>query len=151
VVRLPAPNKTELNLNDLVKRVATLFEFKAVEKRIQFELQIGAKPFKIYADQQQLEQALINVIKNGMEAIQTDGKIVIATNPGTSKLTITDTGAGIASEHVEHVFSPFFSTKKDGQGVGLTLVKEILLNHGFQFSLKTVAVAETVFEIEFKK
>ena len=50
-----------------------------------------------------------------------------------------DTGSGISPANGDLLFSPFFSTKKDGQGIGLTLVKEILLNHHFDFSLKTVA------------
>jgi two-component system, NtrC family, nitrogen regulation sensor histidine kinase NtrY len=151
VVRLPPPNKTQVDLNQLVTRVATLFEFKAADARIQFQFLISGQPFMIHADQQQLEQALINIIKNSMEAIQADGKIIIASDPEARKLTITDSGPGICMEHAEHLFSPFFSTKKDGQGVGLTLVKEILLNHGFAFSLKTVEVARTVFEIEFNE
>jgi signal transduction histidine kinase len=103
----------------------------------------------IHADPEQLEQALINIIKNSMEAIKADGKIIIASDANAHKLTITDSGSGISNEHSEHLFSPFFSTKKDGQGVGLTLVKEILLNHGFAFSLKTVEIDKTIFEIKF--
>lgn len=151
VVRLPPPNKTPIDLTQLVKRVATLFEFKAADDRIRFQFQIPAQPFIIHADQQQLEQALINIIKNSMEAIETNGRIIIALDPNAHKLTITDTGPGISNEHSEHLFSPFFSTKKSGQGVGLTLTKEILLNHGFSFWLKTVDIERTVFEIEFDK
>ncbi len=149
VVRLPQVNKTRLDLNQLVKRVVILFEFKAAEAGIALQLQIPGKPFLIHADQHQLEQALINIIKNSMESIEADGKIIIASDADTHKLTITDSGGGIGAEHAQHLFSPFFSTKKDGQGVGLTLVKEIFLNHGFRFSLQTVEPRRTVFAIEF--
>jgi nitrogen fixation/metabolism regulation signal transduction histidine kinase len=149
VVRLPPPNKTRVDLNELVKRVATLLEFKASDARIQFTFQLSANPFMIHADQQQIEQVMINIIKNSMEAIQTDGKILIASDADSRKLTVRDSGLGISNEDSEHLFSPFFSTKKDGQGVGLTLVKEILLNHDFIFSLKTIEVGKTVFDIEF--
>jgi two-component system nitrogen regulation sensor histidine kinase NtrY len=150
VVRLPSPVKSQVDLHQIVKHVATLFEFRAAESQIEFVFQIPASTFMVYADQQQLEQALINIIKNSMEAIGTDGMITIASEPFHGKLTITDTGTGISSEHEAHMFSPFFSTKKEGQGVGLTLVKEILLNHGFVFSLKTLEVDRTVFAINFK-
>lgn len=150
VVRLPPPNKAPVDLHQLVKRVVVLFEFKAADARIEFQLEMPGEAFMIHADQQQLEQALINIIKNSMEAIGTDGKIIISANPNGRRLSIIDSGAGISSEHSQHLFSPFFSTKKDGQGVGLTLVKEILLNHGFAFSLQTEAVGRTVFEIEFR-
>ncbi|MGB8192535.1 MAG: ATP-binding protein, partial [Chitinophagaceae bacterium] len=151
VVRLPAPNKTQLDIYQLLQRVATLFEFKAADARIQIQFQFPAKPFMVHADQQQLEQAFINIIKNSMEAIEADGTIVIASDPAARKLTITDSGSGISNEHAEHLFSPFFSTKRDGQGVGLTLVKQILLNHEFAFSLRTVEVGRTVFEVDFNE
>ncbi len=60
-----------------------------------------------------------------------------------------DTCSGISPANGDLLFSPFFSTKKDGQGIGLTLVKEILLNHHFDFSLKTVAPNQTEFVIKF--
>jgi signal transduction histidine kinase len=67
----------------------------------------------------------------------------------TKKLVITDTGKGISAEQNANLFSPFFSTKKDGQGIGLTLVREILLNHGFEFSLKTMGDKQTEFTVYF--
>jgi len=65
------------------------------------------------------------------------------------QLTISDTGSGISHEETANLFSPFFSTKKDGQGIGLTLVREILVNHGFEFSLKTITPKKTDFTISF--
>jgi nitrogen fixation/metabolism regulation signal transduction histidine kinase len=149
VVRRPMPDKTTMDVNHLAKRVATLFGITATDTRIQVRLDITEAPFMIYADQQQLEQALINIMKNSLEAIETDGIVAIEADPQARKLFITDSGMGISKTDAEHLFSPFFSTKKDGQGVGLTLVREILINHGFSFSLKTVDVAKTVFEIRF--
>ncbi len=149
VVRLPSPNKTTVDVNELAARITTLFTFKAADSEIQFEFEISNKPFFIQADQQQLEQALINITKNALEAIESKGKITIATDPARHLLSITDTGSGISNKHADQLFSPFFSTKKDGQGVGLTLVKEILLNHGFGFSLRTIDIGKTVFEIHF--
>jgi signal transduction histidine kinase len=96
-----------------------------------------------------MEQALINIVKNAMEAIEGGGEIIITLDPVASKLSISDTGAGISNEHAAQLFTPFFSTKRDGQGVGLTLVREILLNHEYVFSLKSGAPAGAVFEIEF--
>ena len=82
-----------------------------------------------------------------MEAIEEKGIICFHTTLSPKKLGITDTGKGISKEHADQLFSPFFSTKKDGQGVGLTLVKEILLNHQFEFSLKTTPEQTTEFLI----
>ncbi len=62
---------------------------------------------------------------------------------------ITDTGQGIGMQHADEIFTPFFSTKRTGQGIGLTVIKEILLNHHFSFSLKTPEPGRTEFEIVF--
>jgi nitrogen-specific signal transduction histidine kinase len=62
------------------------------------------------------------------------------------KLVIRDTGTGIDPDVAEQLFSPFFSTKRNGQGIGLTLIREVLIGHGFLFSLRT-AGGYTEFEI----
>src|SRR5690242_11957693 len=149
VVRLPEPNKKTIDLTQLIRSVAKLMELKAGEKQIQFEYHLPELPFFISADAQQMEQVLINVVKNAIESIEEKGIITFETNSQKRSLTITDTGKGIPSHIAENLFSPFFSTKKDGQGIGLTLVREILLNHEFEFSLKTVAEKQTLFEIRF--
>jgi nitrogen fixation/metabolism regulation signal transduction histidine kinase len=148
VVRLPEPFKKDTDLHQILKNVATLMELKAGEKDIDFKFKLSAVPVFIKADEQQLEQALINIVKNAIEAINEKGTVTFWTSNHPKKLVITDTGNGISKEHAEHLFSPFFSTKKDGQGVGLTLVKEILLNHQFEFSLETIRPGETVFTID---
>ncbi len=96
-----------------------------------------------------MEQVLINIIKNAIEAIDTKGFITVATNLPAMQLIITYTGPGITPENSDQLFSPFFSTKKDGQGVGLTFVKEILLNHQFEFTLKNTEQHTTAFTIRF--
>jgi len=149
VVRLPEPNKKMIDLHQLIYTVAKLMEVRAGERRIQFEYHIADLPFFISADTQQMEQVLINVVKNAIEAIGENGVISFETDLQKRRLVITDTGKGILPDVEENLFSPFFSTKKDGQGIGLTLVREILINHGFEFSLKTVAAGKTEFAIRF--
>jgi len=149
VVRLPEPNKKTIDLTRLIRSVAKLMELKAGEKQIQFDYKLADVPFFISADAQQMEQVLINVVKNAIESIEEKGTITFEANLQKRSLTITDTGKGISAHIAENLFSPFFSTKKDGQGIGLTLVREILLNHGFEFSLKTVAEKQTEFLIRF--
>jgi two-component system, NtrC family, nitrogen regulation sensor histidine kinase NtrY len=147
VVRLPEPNRKKINLNELLLRTGKLMEMRADEKQVRFEYELTKQPCYIYADEQQMEQAIINILKNGMEAIEERGVVRIACTE--KQLVISDNGKGIDEEKAAQLFSPFFSSKKDGQGIGLTLVKEILLNHGFPFSLKTVAPGKTEFVITF--
>ena len=153
VVRLPEPVPAPFDLCRLVQDTVLLMEMKAGEKEIRFQSEpgplSGQVPFIIHADQQQMEQVLINVIKNAMEAIENRGSIGISLDAVNRQLTIADSGTGISAGVAEQLFSPFFSTKKDGQGIGLTLVKEVLLNHGYEFSLKTVAPGRTEFLIQF--
>lgn len=147
LVKLPQANLKKTDLTTLLKSVAELMYFPANEKNISFELDLPTS-FIIAADVEQMEQALINIIKNAIESIDNKGVIKIILDPIKRNLTIADNGKGISEENTEQLFSPFFSTKKDGQGIGLTLVREILLNHGFDFSLKTIAPNDTRFTIE---
>jgi two-component system nitrogen regulation sensor histidine kinase NtrY len=149
LVKLPEPNRKQLDLHKFIRSIVTLMGFKAEEKKIELLVEIPDDPFYILADEQQLEQALINVLKNAAEAIEGKGLIRLSTDPVNRQLLISDTGKGITAEAAEHLFTPFFSTKKDGQGIGLTLVREILANHGFEFSLKTVGENQTEFRIRF--
>jgi nitrogen fixation/metabolism regulation signal transduction histidine kinase len=147
VVRLPVPVKKKTDLHKLVKNVVRLMELRAVDKAVSFELELPGESLIISADEQQMEQVLINIVKNAIEAIEVRGRIQISTTQQPKSITVSDTGKGIAKEHAEHLFSPFFSTKKEGQGIGLTLVKEILLNHGYEFSLQANPNGETAFNI----
>ena len=150
LVKLPEANKKPMDLNHLIVSVTRLMQIKASESNVRIELTAAGETFPISADEQQLEQALINIVKNAIEAIGAEGSIKFITNPRLRHLIISDNGKGITTEQSENLFTPFYSTKKDGQGIGLTLVREILINHGFEFSLKTVAERQTEFTIIFK-
>jgi len=149
VVRLPEPDRKKIELHEVIYAVAGLMELKAGEKHILFQYQLPDTPFNVFADRQQMEQVLINIVKNAIEAIEEKGVILFATDLNSRELVITDTGKGIPENVAGQLFSPFFSTKKDGQGIGLTLVREILLNHGFEFFLKSFTEGRTEFVIKF--
>jgi nitrogen fixation/metabolism regulation signal transduction histidine kinase len=147
LVKLPQANKQPVVLQKLITSVTKLMSIRAEEKGVALNLDLPADPIKIMADEQQLEQAFINIVKNAIEAIDDKGSVTFTINSKERKLVITDTGNGISPEQQANLFTPFFSTKKDGQGIGLTLVREIMLNHGFEFSLKTVAERQTEFVV----
>lgn len=112
---------------------------KAGEKQIKFQYNLSEEPVTIVADEQQMEQAVLNIVKNAIEAIEQKGTVTFTTTLHPAQLIISDTGKGIDPALNEQLFSPFFSTKKDGQGVGLMLIREIFTNHHFKFFLETVA------------
>jgi signal transduction histidine kinase len=102
-------------------------------------------------DRAQLEQALLNVCRNAIEAIGRDGTIAVRLGriDGRRILEIEDSGAGLTDEARSQVFTPFFTTKPHGQGIGLTLVREILSRHGFAHDLTSAPGGPTRFTVMF--
>lgn len=149
LVKLPPPTKKQTDLRITVRQVVQLMQMQAEEKKVIVATDLPTTAVTIMADEQQLEQALINIIKNAIEAVDKDGHVHIAIDARQRRLTITDNGKGIGNEQSTQLFTPFYTTKTDGQGIGLTLVREILINHGLDFSLKTVAPRQTTFSISF--
>lgn len=152
VVKLPPPNRKDADLNHLASTAGKLMELRAREKGIGIRYRLAAGSVNARADIQQLEQVLINILKNAIEAIEEPegGIIEIETGDSPARLIVRDNGKGIPSDLEQHLFTSFFSTKKDGQGVGLTLVREILMNHGAEFSLRSSAGGFTEFNIRFR-
>ena len=98
-----------------------------------------------------MEQALVNIVRNALDAIGEDGDITVslAMEQDVPRLLIEDSGGGIPPELAPRLFTSFFSSKPNGQGIGLTLVQEILIAHGFDYSLETVAPGRAGFRICF--
>jgi two-component system, NtrC family, nitrogen regulation sensor histidine kinase NtrY len=160
VIRLPEPRKEHFDLTVLVKNVATLMEYKAKEKHISFDFQIehplspegnrDVAALHILADLGQIEQVLINIVKNAVEAQdKTSGFIQFKIDKDKRELSIIDNGKGIPKEIEPMLFSPFFTNKNGGQGIGLTLIREVLTNHGFAFSLNNRKEGGVIFKIVF--
>ncbi|WP_299989697.1 ATP-binding protein [uncultured Pontibacter sp.] len=149
VVRLPPPSKKPVQVQALLKRLERLMLPQLEQRQITLSLLLPATPLCIPMDEQQIEQALLNILKNAMEAVKSEGNIWVELQQDPPCLTITDDGEGIP-EHVRPMlFTPFFSTKETGQGIGLTMIREILLSHGFQFSLESNEDKLTTFRIRF--
>ena len=151
VVRIPPPARELYDLHRLLRSVQVLMSPECERRRILWSWELAPAPLMVNIDVQQMEQVLVNVVKNSIEAIGSDGTITVRTvNEGAKWLTVIDTGKGISSEERLQVFAPFFSTKKDGQGIGLTLTREVLINHGFGFNLESTGKGHTEFRVEFR-
>lgn len=137
LVKLPEPKASQMDLGKTLQNVIKLMELPAQEKHIKLNFHQSQSPFYITADEQLMEQALVNIVKNALEAIGENGEINVNPDNKNRTVTIQDNGKGITEKESELLFTPFFSTKKDGQGIGLTLVREILIKHGFAFLLRT--------------
>jgi len=137
VVRLPQPQKEPVNIHELLHSLQRLLQPELQRRSINLRWQLAQQPLVAPLDGQQMEQVMLNILKNAMEAVGSDGAITVATTLHPPKLTVTDTGHGIPAEVLPHLFTPFYTTKSNGQGIGLTMVRDILVNHGFTFSLNS--------------
>lgn len=145
VVRLPAPVHERTDMGALTRDVAVFMQNAASIRNVTVVSESQENVFW-QVDKGQMEQVLINVIKNAVEACESGQEVRIsATN---SHLAVRNNGKPIDPDVATQLFNPFFSTKRDGQGIGLTLTREILGNHGFDFALETGPDGWTEFRIE---
>lgn len=153
VVRLPAPRLATLDPAELVDHIVALVKAHAAERRVELRREGERTVGTIQGDRAQLEQALLNVVKNGLEAIAEDGMLTLRLTRHDDQpvLEIEDTGPGIPDTIREQLFTPFFSTKDGGQGIGLTVVQEILANHGFPFALDGAPGGPTRFTVVLQR
>lgn len=149
VFRLPAPRRERTDLRVLLRQLVTLMQVRSPETTVSCEWEEDAVPVWAELDRAQFEQACLNIIKNGVEAAGPGGSVVIAiaTNGAATFITIDDSGPGPGPEAEAHLFTPFFSTKPQGQGIGLTLVREILTGHGFGYTMERLPGGPTRFTI----
>jgi nitrogen fixation/metabolism regulation signal transduction histidine kinase len=151
LVKLPEPQRESADIGEMLKAMQTMFKAELERRNIALELAVAAGVPAVSLDKTQFDQVLINVIKNAIEAIERDGRIEIVAelSGGFVELAVFDSGGGLSEEIRERLFTPFYTTKSHGQGLGLTLVREILAQHGFAFSLESVA-SRTRFRIRMQ-
>lgn len=135
VVKLPPPEKEQMNLKESLMIVIESFTSILKEKNIFLTTNVYDSSLVVSADRSQIEQVFTNIIKNSIEAIKSEGHIIVSLKASPICICFEDDGAGLSKEATERIFTPFFSTKPGGQGIGLTLVHEILTNHEFSFRL----------------
>ena len=149
VVKIPEPQLEEVKLNDRVVACKTFMENICLNKNITLSIDLCEENPIVLLDTSLFEQVLINIIKNAAESIEENGHITIRTSASPLMLEIGDTGKGISKEVETKLFSPFFSTKPNGQGIGLIFIREVLMKHGCTFSLRTYPDGITRFRICF--
>ncbi len=137
VVKIPQPSLAYISLNEQARSVDALTRMDCHRRNIQLTLNLAEKDCLIYMDGIQLEQVLVNIVKNACESIGADGEIRITTCTHPRSICIEDNGPGISPEAEKDLFMPFFTTKKNGQGIGLMFVREVLINHQCRFTLTT--------------
>lgn len=148
VVKIPEPLLARNSLNETATTCVRFMEGLCNDHHIQLTLQCAPDVGDVNLDTSLFGQVLVNIIKNAVESIGQDGEIRITTTAPAS-LEVADNGPGISKETEEKLFSPFFSTKPHGQGIGLIFIREVLNRHGCTFSLRTYNDGWTRFRISF--
>lgn len=148
VVKIPSPSLSDISLNEQARAVDALTRIECQRRNIRLVLSLAPEDKIIRVDGIQFEQVLVNIIKNAYESIGSDGEIRITTHTSPASITIEDNGPGISQEAREKLFTPFFSTKATGQGIGLMFVRDVLINHKCRFNLSSEN-GWTKFEILF--
>jgi signal transduction histidine kinase len=131
---IPLPNKTHVNSQQLLKSLEGIFIQKAIESKLTVTYELRNE-FETFVDIEQIEQVLINITKNAFEAenlSETPSITVVShTENGIKTIEIADNGSGIEKSLQEKIFIPFYTTKKTGSGIGLSLSRQIMqLNEG---------------------
>ena len=149
VVKIPEPQTEEVCLNDRVIACKRFMENVCQNRNITLRMELCKENPIVQIDTSLFEQVIINIIKNAAESIDEAGEIIIRTSASPLMLEIGDTGQGISKEVETKLFSPFFSTKPNGQGIGLIFIREVLMKHHCTFSLRTYPDGITRFRICF--
>jgi signal transduction histidine kinase len=135
------PRQEFVNIENIIKGVHLLLESKMNKKNIVLKTNFMDEVPHVYVDENQIEQVLINLLLNAMDAIESDGTIEVSTRTICEKdseeveslwviVAVEDTGRGIASENIEKIFNPFFTTKNDGVGLGLSISSRLIEENG---------------------
>ena len=149
VVKIPDPQLEEVHLNDRVIACQKFMENVCLSRNITLRLELCEENPVVMMDTSLFEQVIINIIKNSAESIDETGDIMIRTSAFPLMLEIGDNGKGLSKEVETKLFTPFFSTKPNGQGIGLIFIREVLMKHGCTFSLRTYPDDITRFRICF--
>ncbi len=155
VVKIPEPKLSKVSLNDVVTGCRSFMETLGQGRSVDFRFQLCPENPEVMLDTVLFEQVLVNIVKNAVESFSSDDEeriISIQTTvalgegeTGSPILVVADNGAPIPRDTETKLFTPFFSTKPKGQGIGLLLIREVLYRHGCTFSLRTDADGWTRF------
>jgi signal transduction histidine kinase len=159
--RLPRPKLEHEDLGVAVASVVDLARGELAQARIALAVDIAPALPEVAADEAQLRQALINLVRNAREAMMDAARgsvgdcpigqltIAVRATAGRVSVSVGDSGPGIGAEDQAKIFDPFYSTKKQGTGLGLALVQQIVVDHGGQIEVESAPGAGTTFTMSF--
>lgn len=152
--KITTPNLRKIYVRDLFENLQQLMQPTLLQKKIELEVVLKDTDLAVQADVNLIEQVLINLLVNAMEAVKDrpDPRIVLSGYPLSGNkvvLKIADNGAGMSPEVLDKIFIPFFSTKKSGSGIGLSLCKQIMMLHKGNIQAQSVEGEGSAFTLQF--
>jgi two-component system nitrogen regulation sensor histidine kinase NtrY len=154
LARLPKPDFQIYAIRDLFNRIEQLLQSKFKQQKIDLKTTIYPPGLELTADPQLIEQVLINLLNNAIKAVKKKSKAEIELTAQLNEwsrvlIQVRDNGKGIPEEIQEKIFIPFFSTDKDGSGIGLSLCRQIMRLHGGTITVHSRPSIETIFSLRF--
>ncbi len=149
VVKIPQPQLSMTPINQPVQACKIFMENLCRDREVELYIDLCQNSPNVQMDALLFEQVLINIIKNAAESTQNGGKVILKTTANPPTIELIDDGKGIDKSVEAKIFSPFFSTKPNGQGIGLLFTREVLNAHQCTFSLRTYSDGLTRFQIVF--
>jgi len=152
ITRIPKPNRQTFQVIDLYKRIKILMDSALTGKNIKFYIEVNPNHLEINADCDLIEQVIINMLTNAIHSLSDSSNGIVTLSAiiddkSHAILKISDNGPGISPENIERIFIPFFTTKKDGSGIGLSLSQQIIRAHNGRIFVTSKPNEETVFSI----
>jgi len=153
LTRLPEPHKRHVNVAQIFENTIMLIKNEQVYEQIEITWKITQPDLEIIADKEQISQVLINLIKNALDALknQEKGKIMLIGEMMAGQrvqIAVIDNGPGIPEDILDKIFIPFFTTKENGSGIGLSLSRQIMQMHGGSLKVES-KLQKTTFTIVF--
>lgn len=154
LTKIPAPNFKICQVRELFTRVESLMKGRFLEAKIEFIAAVEPASLELTADLEMIEQVLINLLINACHAVETVANPKISLTGcldvrGRPTIHVQDNGPGIIEEAIQKIFIPFFTTKPDGSGIGLSLSRQIMRLHRGTISVQSRPYNETVFTLKF--
>ncbi|BDW92342.1 PAS domain-containing sensor histidine kinase [Allomuricauda sp. XS_ASV26] len=154
LLHVPEPNKSLVKGKDLLEKINVLMSARLLDGESEFKVFCKPEDLEFYIDEKQIGQVLINLVKNALQSVEyaDNGKVHVMagidTN-GSKYIEILDNGPGISPEMMDEIFVPFFTTKSEGTGIGLSLSKRVMQLHGGNIQVRSIPKKETVFRLTF--
>ena len=154
LTKIPTPNFEVVSMQEIIQNVHRLMKKEVQEKNITLLSDTEPEMIELHVDEKLIEQVLINLVKNSVQALGgiKDGRIHIRgyyNKRGRPSIQVSDNGQGILKEVIDRIFIPFFTTKRSGSGIGLSLSRQILRLHGGSITAQSVPDEETIFTMTF--